>query len=79
MILATLWLLIHKYEISEISEEGFEWLVGVTDHLLSALTAKDGLLLWCMNRTAGYENVRVDNYHRRFFSSFCPQLTQLQI
>ncbi len=52
MILGTLWLLIHKYEIAEISEE--------------ALTSKDGLLLWCMNRTAGYKNVKVENYHRRY-------------
>ena len=50
LILGTLWLLIHKYEIAEISED--------------ALTAKDGLLLWCINRTAGYRNVKVENYHR---------------
>jgi hypothetical protein len=50
LILGTIWLLIHKYEIAEISEE--------------ALTSKDGLLLWCINRTAGYKHLKIENYHR---------------
>lgn len=49
LILGTIWLLIHKFEISDISE--------------SALHAKDGLLLWCTNKTAGYKNVKVENFH----------------
>lgn len=52
LILGTIWLLIHKFEIADISE--------------AALHAKDGLLLWCANKTAGYKNVKVENFHTSF-------------
>lgn len=52
LILGTIWLLIHKFEIADISE--------------AALHAKDGLLLWCSNKTTGYKGVKVENFHSSF-------------
>lgn len=47
-ILGMIWVLIHKFEIQDISEE--------------ELSARDGLLLWCKKKTAGYNNVKVQNF-----------------
>jgi len=47
-ILGMIWVLIHKFEIQDISEE--------------ELSARDGLLLWCKKKTAGYNNVKVTNF-----------------
>lgn len=47
-ILGMIWCLIHKFEISDISEE--------------ELSAKDGLLLWCQKKTKGYNQVNVKNF-----------------
>jgi len=47
-ILGMIWCLIHKFEISDISEE--------------ELSAKDGLLLWCQKKTKGYKDVNVKNF-----------------
>ena len=52
LILGTVWLLIQKYDISEISVE--------------EKTAKEGLLLWCKKKTAPYDNVNVSNFHMSF-------------
>jgi len=47
-ILGMIWVLIHKFEIQDISEE--------------ELSARDGLLLWCKKKTAGYKDVKVQNF-----------------
>jgi len=48
-VLGMIWCLIHKFEIQDISEE--------------ALSAREGLLLWCKKKTAGYKDVKVDNFN----------------
>lgn len=47
-ILGMIWVLIHKFEIQDISEE--------------QLSAKEGLLLWCKKKTQGYKDVNVKNF-----------------
>lgn len=48
MILGMIWAIILDYQIKGISVE--------------ELTAKEGLLLWCQKKTAGYERVKIDNF-----------------
>jgi actinin alpha len=58
-ILGMIWVLIHKFEIQDISEEH--------------LSARDGLLLWCKKKTAGYRDVNVHNFGESWQSglAFC--------
>jgi len=48
MILGMIWAIILDFQIKGISVE--------------ELTAKEGLLLWCQKKTAGYKDVKVDNF-----------------
>jgi len=48
MILGMIWSIILDYQIKGISVE--------------ELSAKEGLLLWCQRKTAGYKDVKVDNF-----------------
>lgn len=52
LILGMIWTIIQKYQIADISEE--------------ELSAKEALLLWCKKKTAGYKDVKVDNFHMSF-------------
>jgi len=49
MILGMVWAVILDYQIKGISVE--------------ELSAKEGLLLWCQKKTAGYRDVKVENFH----------------
>lgn len=48
IILGLIWILISRFTISDINEEG--------------MTAKEGLLLWCQRKTACYEGVEVRDF-----------------
>lgn len=48
LYLGMIWTIILRFTIAEISQEG--------------LTAKEGLLLWCQRKTAGYKNVSVKDF-----------------
>jgi len=48
MILGMIWAIILDYQIKGISVE--------------EMTAKEGLLLWCQKKTAGYRDVKVENF-----------------
>lgn len=48
MLLGMVWAIILDYQIKGISVE--------------ELTAKEGLLLWCQRKTAGYRDVKVENF-----------------
>eukprot|EP01098_Paradermamoeba_levis_P003683 TRINITY_DN164_c0_g1_i4.p1 TRINITY_DN164_c0_g1~~TRINITY_DN164_c0_g1_i4.p1 ORF type:complete len:705 (-),score=293.96 TRINITY_DN164_c0_g1_i4:1307-3421(-) len=52
MILGLIWTIILDYQIKGISVE--------------ELNAKEGLLLWCKKKTAGYKDVSVENFHTSF-------------
>jgi len=49
LILGMIWTIIQKFQIDDISEE--------------EMTAKEALLLWCKKKTAGYKDVKVENFH----------------
>jgi len=49
LILGMIWTIIQKFQIDDISEE--------------ELSAKEALLLWCKKKTAGYRDVKVENFH----------------
>jgi len=59
MILGMLWAIILDYQIKGISVE--------------ELTAKEGLLLWCQKKTAGYRDVKIDNFSTSWITGlgFC--------
>jgi len=59
MILGMIWAIILDFQIKGISVE--------------ELTAKEGLLLWCQKKTAGYRDVKVDNFTSSWQSglAFC--------
>lgn len=52
MILGMVWILILRFQIQDISVE--------------EMSARDGLLLWCKKKTAGYKNCNVQNFHTSF-------------
>jgi hypothetical protein len=52
LILGLIWTIIQKFAIEDISEE--------------QLSAKEALLLWCQKKTAGYKDVKVENFHYSF-------------
>lgn len=52
MVLGMIWSIILDYQIKGISVE--------------ELSAKEGLLLWCQKKTAGYRDVKVENFHTSF-------------
>jgi actinin alpha len=52
MILGMIWTIILRFQIQDISMED--------------LSAKEGLLLWCQKKTAGYDGVNVKNFHMSF-------------
>lgn len=60
------WAIILDYQIKGISVEGkyyFIYLLFIIVLIyLSELSAKEGLLLWCQRKTAGYRDVKVDNF-----------------
>jgi len=59
MILGMIWAIILDFQIKGISVE--------------ELTAKEGLLLWCQKKTAGYRDVKVENFTNSWTSglAFC--------
>lgn len=59
MILGMVWCIILDYQIKGISVE--------------ELSAREGLLLWCQRKTAGYKDVKVENFHTSWQSglAFC--------
>jgi len=59
MILGMIWAIILDYQIKGISVE--------------EMTAKEGLLLWCQKKTAGYRDVKVENFTSSWVSglAFC--------
>jgi Ca2+-binding EF-hand superfamily protein len=52
MILGMVWAIILDFQIKGIS--------------MDELTAKEGLLLWCQKKTAGYKDVKVENFSNSF-------------
>jgi len=52
LTLGMIWTIILRFAIQDISVE--------------EMTAKEGLLLWCKRKTAGYKNVNVQNFHMSF-------------
>jgi len=69
LILGLIWTLILRFTIQDI-----RYLPHVQSTLTTSeegLSAKEGLLLWCQRKTAGYKGVSVENFTTRY-SLFTP-------
>ena len=66
LILGLIWTLILRFTIQDIKYFLIELWVDCSE---AGLSAKEGLLLWCQRKTAGYKGVHVENFTTRFIQS----------
>lgn len=69
LILGLIWTLILRFTIQDIK---YIFLGYGIDRSEEGLSAKEGLLLWCQRKTAGYKGVHVENFTTRFTQSLSP-------